>query len=147
MFLNIGWMRGCLNYIPFTPIFSSYVGLYLSSATLCSFVFYRSSHRRCSIKKVFLKISQSSQENTCPRASFLITLQAWGVFLCILQSFKNTFFTEHLRWLFLILPSASFILCWFKLFNPFVPNASFLYPLKTSENFKKTLQIFYVFRG
>ena len=35
----------------------------------------RSSRRRCSIKKVFLKISQYSQENTCAWASFLIKLQ------------------------------------------------------------------------
>ena len=32
--------------------------------------------RRCSIEKVFLKISQKSQENTCARASFLIKLHA-----------------------------------------------------------------------
>ena len=32
--------------------------------------------RRCSVKKVFLKISRNSPENTCPRASFLIKLQA-----------------------------------------------------------------------
>ena len=32
----------------------------------------RSSHRRCSVKKVFLEISQNSQENTCARVSFLI---------------------------------------------------------------------------
>ena len=32
--------------------------------------------QRCSVKKVFLKISQNSQENTCARASFLIKLQA-----------------------------------------------------------------------
>ena len=30
----------------------------------------RSSHRKCSIKKVFLKISQISPENTCVGASF-----------------------------------------------------------------------------
>ena len=35
-------------------------------------------HRRCSVKKMFLKISQSSQENNCARVSFLIKLQAWG---------------------------------------------------------------------
>ena len=29
-------------------------------------------------KKVFLKISQNSQENSCARVSFLIELQAWG---------------------------------------------------------------------
>ena len=28
---------------------------------------FRSSHQRCSIKKVFLEISQNSQENTCAR--------------------------------------------------------------------------------
>ena len=35
--------------------------------------------RRCSLKKVFLKISQNSQENTCARVSFLIKLQASGL--------------------------------------------------------------------
>ena len=29
---------------------------------------------RCSVEKVFLKISQNSQENTCTRVSFLIKL-------------------------------------------------------------------------
>ena len=33
--------------------------------------------QRCSVKKVFLDISQGSQENTCARVSFLIKLQAW----------------------------------------------------------------------
>ena len=33
--------------------------------------------RRCSIKKVFLEVSQNSQENTCVRDSFLIKLQTW----------------------------------------------------------------------
>ena len=31
---------------------------------------------RCSVKKVFLKISQNSQKNTCARISFLIKLQS-----------------------------------------------------------------------
>ena len=35
--------------------------------------------QRCSVKKVFLEISQNSQENTCARASFLIKLQASGL--------------------------------------------------------------------
>ena len=30
-------------------------------------------------RKVFLEISQNSQENTCARVSFLIKLQAWGL--------------------------------------------------------------------
>ena len=45
--------------------------------------FYRNSHRRCSLKKVFLKISQISQENTCVGVPFLIKLQVY--------------FKEHLR--------------------------------------------------
>ena len=32
--------------------------------------------QRCFVKKVFLEISQSSQEDPCARASFLIKLQA-----------------------------------------------------------------------
>ena len=35
----------------------------------------RSSHQSCSIKKVFLKILQNSQENACASVSFLIKLQ------------------------------------------------------------------------
>ena len=32
--------------------------------------------QECSIKKVFLEISQNSQENTCARASFLLSCRA-----------------------------------------------------------------------
>ena len=40
---------------------------------------------RCSVKKVFLEITQNLQENTCARVSSLIKLQAWG------EISKNTF--------------------------------------------------------
>ena len=61
----------------------------------------------CSAKKMLLEISQYSQGNTCVRASFLIKMQAWGLQETLAQVFswkfyeisKNTFFTEHLRWL------------------------------------------------
>ena len=78
----------------------------------------RSSHQRSSVKKVFLEISQSSQENTCARGSVLIKLQSTGsqqsTVICNQQSTglikslaqvfsfefceisKSTFFTEHL---------------------------------------------------
>ena len=58
-------------------------------------------------KKVFLEISQHSQENACARASFSIKLQAQAcnffkkealaqVFSCeCCEISKNTFFTEH----------------------------------------------------
>ena len=64
--------------------------------------------QRCSVKKVFLEISQNSHENTCARFSFLIKLHAEAchfinektlaqVFSCeFCKVSKNTFFTEHL---------------------------------------------------
>ena len=66
----------------------------------------------CSTRKMFLKISQNSQESTCARVSFLIKSQAWGlqlyyetfaqVFSCeICEIFKNTLFKEHFWWLLL----------------------------------------------
>ena len=70
----------------------------------------RSSQWRCFIKKLFLKISRYSQENTCVGVSFLIKLQALrpvtllkrdsdtGFFSCeYCEIFKNTYFEEHLR--------------------------------------------------
>ena len=58
-------------------------------------------------KKVFLEISQSSQESTCARDSFLIKLHAWNFIkkesLARVYSSefykisKNAFFAEHLR--------------------------------------------------
>ena len=50
----------------------------LSKTKLClaisvgSFKFTETVVWRCSVKNVFLKISQNSQENTCTRVSFLI---------------------------------------------------------------------------
>ena len=38
-------------------------------------IHFRNSHRRSSIKKIFLKLSQNSQENTCFGVSILIKLQ------------------------------------------------------------------------
>ena len=40
---------------------------------------YRRSHLEVFCKKVFLKIPQNSQENTCARVSFLMKLQASGL--------------------------------------------------------------------
>ena len=60
-------------------------------------------------KKMFLEISENSQENTCARASLFIKLQAEAcnfitketlaqVFSCDFSEIsKNTFFTEHIR--------------------------------------------------
>ena len=48
---------------------------------------------RCSIEKVFLEISQNSQENTCARASFLIKLQALA--LALAEKFLRTLFLQN----------------------------------------------------
>ena len=51
--------------------------------------------QRCSVKKMFLRISQNSLQNTCARVSFLIKLR---VFFCeYSEIFKNTYFEEQLR--------------------------------------------------
>ena len=66
---------------------------------------YKSNHRRrCSVEKVFLKISQNSQENTCTRITLLkkhstAVKKLWQ--RCFPVNFekkiKYTFFTGHLR--------------------------------------------------
>ena len=49
-------------------------------------------------KKIFWKISQNSQENTCTRVSFLIRMTPAQIFSCeFCEIFKTTVFTEHLR--------------------------------------------------
>ena len=51
----------------------------------------RSSHRRFSIKNVFLQISQNSRENTCARISSLRD-SSTGFFLWIFWNLKDHFF-------------------------------------------------------
>ena len=52
--------------------------------------------RRCSVKKVFLKILQNSQESTWVRASLLIKRALAELFSCeFCEIFKNNFFIEH----------------------------------------------------
>ena len=68
--------------------------------------------QRYSVKKVFLEISQNSQENTCARVSFLIKFLRPANLLkkrlwdrCFPMNFakflRTPFFTEHLWWLLL----------------------------------------------
>ena len=74
------------------------------------FCFSETVGRSCSIKMVFLKISQNSQENTCTRVYFLISLLALRVqrlwHRCFPVTFpkilKTSFFVEHIRWLLLV---------------------------------------------
>ena len=84
-------------------------GLHISAShNKCKAVF-----RRCFSKSVFLKVSQSLQENTYAGVSFnkLADLKAWNFikkrlqrrfFSCeICGIFKSTFSTEHFWWLLL----------------------------------------------
>ena len=79
--------------------------------------------RTWSVKKVFLEISQNSQENTCARVSFLITLQAQSATLlkmrpwrrCFPVNFvkflRTLFATTHLWWLLLKRTKMKILLC------------------------------------
>ena len=49
---------------------ASFTSLMKKYKDSCSISINRSSHQRFSVKKVFLRISQNSQENTCLRVSF-----------------------------------------------------------------------------
>ena len=58
--------------------------------------------QRCSVKKVFLKISQNEQENTYPRVSFLIKLRARGLSKKNLR--EDISWTSCLRLIYLFCP-------------------------------------------
>ena len=65
--------------------------------------------QRCSVKKVFLKISQNSKENT--KAFNVINETLAQVFSCeFCELFKNTFLTEHL-WMTASAPSGDHFSC------------------------------------
>ena len=78
------------------------------------------SHRRRSVKQVFVKISQNSWQNTFVRVSFLISQACnfikkrlwYRCFPINLAKFLRTpFYIEHFRWLFLSNKQA--IISWF----------------------------------
>ena len=47
------------------PVEISYSNMYQNGSWSVNMFTFKNSHPRCSVKKVFLKISQISQENTC----------------------------------------------------------------------------------
>ena len=82
--------------------------LKIFSPSMINYLRYRSSHRRCSVKKLFLEISQSSQENTCTSLFFnkvaclgpetLLKKRLWHRLSCeFCEISKNTFSAEHSR--------------------------------------------------
>ena len=72
---NLTSFRDCLNVILKVIVndFTNLDHLYWYMSQAC----VRSSHQRYSVRKVFLEISQNSQENTCPESLFLIKLQVF----------------------------------------------------------------------
>ena len=72
--------------------------------------------RRFSVEKMFIEISKSSQENACARDPLLINLQANSLAQFFSWKFceisKNTFSTEHVRWL---LGAETFVFYLFKM--------------------------------
>ena len=77
LYLFVDWVK------KFVPVIMKRFSLFLFLQKLKSFLEdfwrslldfsrpFRSSCQRCSVKKVFLEISQNSQKNTCARVSFL----------------------------------------------------------------------------
>ena len=58
----------------------------------------RSSHQRGSVKKLFLKFLQNSQENTCAKVFFLIKMQAQAqVFSCEFCKISNNTFAYRIQ--------------------------------------------------
>ena len=102
-----------------------YLSLAVGLIYTCSRTFFLTRNQEavaqtCSVKKVFLEISQNSQENTCANVSFLIKLQQVPASLlktrlwhrCFPVNFakfiRAPFFTEHHWWL----PLEVKIMCW-----------------------------------
>ena len=100
---NFYWKIDCLDIGTFIALF--YIVLVFSSKWPMKEV---ATIKKCYIKKVFLKISQNSQENTSARVSWSVPepkaynfikketlVQVFSSELC--EIFKNTFLIEHLR--------------------------------------------------
>ena len=87
---GISWQHTHSNLV---GIFSQFWQLRHSWELYTGFLVPEAVAQICSVKKVFLEISQNSQENTCARVSFLIKLQDSGL--------RTPFFTEHLQCLLL----------------------------------------------
>ena len=91
--------------------------------------FTRSSHRRCSIKKLFLKISQYSQENTCPIKT--ASLRLWH------RGFPVNFFRTPLDECFCFKTVAGFTVCNYILLATFKQTLRTLYHIEMAKFFQK----------
>ena len=78
-----------------------------------------------------------------PYLDWIRDLRSKSPYLFQIQTRKNSVFGHILRSAMMKLYDASEYLHFQKIFNPFVPNVPFLYPLKTSEK----LTVFWCFQG
>ena len=77
---------------------SRHISQNVSSCFYFGYTTNRSSHRRSSVRKSVLRISQISQENISARVCFFNKVAVLRCFpVNSAKFFKNTFFTEHLR--------------------------------------------------
>ena len=69
---------------------SNYLNCFLHTLMIS---WWSRSNRRCSVKKVFIKISKNWQENTCVTVSFLNKVAGWGTGVSceFCKISKNTF--------------------------------------------------------
>ena len=74
----------CMEIFLFYKFFPTKLAWIRNSSTI-----FRSSHRRCSIKKLFLKMLWYSQESNCVGVSFLLNLKAFRP-LTVLKKDVNT---------------------------------------------------------
>ena len=75
-FFSCTCLMGKFKKTEYNPICKVFTEVFLIARIPHStFLISKADVQRCSVKKVFLKISQNSQENTCARVSFLIKLQ------------------------------------------------------------------------
>ena len=93
-FLQIYFPRNLLvRQVLRTPVFfnGKCLTFFCQFISLLKNIHYRSSHQRCSVKKMFLKISQNSPENTCA-CNFITKETLAQVFFCkFCEISKNTF--------------------------------------------------------
>ena len=106
------YINKCAQQLRITVLFINLLSALSAFSRYIVFFIIRSSRLKVYCKKVFLEISQNSQENTCARVSFLIKLQAQSMWCrCFPVNFakflRTLFFTQNLWWLLLL---SSFLL-------------------------------------
>ena len=69
--------RNLIEYVLYSKVYQTYKSLnHLVVLVLIYWLTSEAVSWRCSVKQVFLKTSQNSQENTCARVDLLMKLQS-----------------------------------------------------------------------